>query len=339
MKPLETQKNSLDAFWSDLWVSNHLNFVVVAFWISIASFIVTTAWDLGAAEFILGMAGTASCGFSWLLARALFRADVEREVWPISVVAGLILTGLILSFGIEASAASGLAGVTLGVAHSVHALISSTVLLLAFIEAFLGYRSDLPRHEKQFRIAYAAGYGSLLGVSVLWLNSVPDSSQAARDSDMIKMVCATLAIGLSVWAWRFRVRHPLPRPKRQQRRMASISDADKALADRILQRLEADKLYLDPDLSLGRLARSLGEADHRVSKCITGVLGDRNFNSLVNRYRIEAAKAVLEDAGSADASILAVALDAGFSSIGPFNRAFKTQTGLTPSQYRRRNVA
>jgi AraC-like DNA-binding protein len=33
--------------------------------------------------------------------------------------------------------------------------------------------------------------------------------------------------------------------------------------------------------------------------------------------------------------ILTVALDAGFGSIGPFNRAFKAHTGLTPSEYRR----
>jgi len=33
--------------------------------------------------------------------------------------------------------------------------------------------------------------------------------------------------------------------------------------------------------------------------------------------------------------ILTIALDAGFGSIGPFNRAFKTHTGLTPTEYRR----
>ena len=29
------------------------------------------------------------------------------------------------------------------------------------------------------------------------------------------------------------------------------------------------------------------------------------------------------------------ALDAGFRSLGPFNRAFKTETGVTPSEFRR----
>jgi AraC-like DNA-binding protein len=33
--------------------------------------------------------------------------------------------------------------------------------------------------------------------------------------------------------------------------------------------------------------------------------------------------------------VLTIALDAGFSSLGPFNRAFKAETGVTPSEYRR----
>jgi len=32
--------------------------------------------------------------------------------------------------------------------------------------------------------------------------------------------------------------------------------------------------------------------------------------------------------------ISTIALDAGFQSLGPFNRAFKTETGLTPSEFR-----
>jgi AraC-like DNA-binding protein len=33
--------------------------------------------------------------------------------------------------------------------------------------------------------------------------------------------------------------------------------------------------------------------------------------------------------------ILTLALDLGYASLSPFNRAFKAHTGLTPSEYRR----
>jgi AraC-like DNA-binding protein len=33
--------------------------------------------------------------------------------------------------------------------------------------------------------------------------------------------------------------------------------------------------------------------------------------------------------------VTTIALDAGFQSLGPFNRAFKSETGVTPTEYRR----
>ena len=48
--------------------------------------------------------------------------------------------------------------------------------------------------------------------------------------------------------------------------------------------------------------------------------------------------AALRDPLQAEVPILTIALDAGFQSLGPFNRAFKAETGLTPSDYRRRQL-
>ena len=100
------------------------------------------------------------------------------------------------------------------------------------------------------------------------------------------------------------------------------------------QRVEADRLFLDPDLKVASLARRLREQDYRVSRAITLGLGERNFNRFINRYRIDHASALLSDPAQAGASILDIALESGFASIGPFNRAFKEQTGLTPRAFR-----
>ena len=37
--------------------------------------------------------------------------------------------------------------------------------------------------------------------------------------------------------------------------------------------------------------------------------------------------------------VLSIALESGFQSIGPFNRAFKAATGLTPTEFRREQLA
>ncbi len=45
------------------------------------------------------------------------------------------------------------------------------------------------------------------------------------------------------------------------------------------------------------------------------------------------------DPAKRELPVLTLALDAGFQSIDPFNRAFKTATGLTPTEFRRQKLA
>jgi AraC-like DNA-binding protein len=87
------------------------------------------------------------------------------------------------------------------------------------------------------------------------------------------------------------------------------------------------------------LAARLDLPEHRLRQVINEGLGHRNFNAFLNRYRIDEAKAALSDAGQRDVPVLTIAMDAGFQSIGPFNRAFKADTGLTPTEFRRNALA
>ena len=67
-------------------------------------------------------------------------------------------------------------------------------------------------------------------------------------------------------------------------------------------------------------------------RAVSAGLGFANFNRLINHHRIEQAKQVL--ASDDDRSILEIALDCGFGSVGPFNRAFKAETRMTPKAWR-----
>jgi AraC-like DNA-binding protein len=78
---------------------------------------------------------------------------------------------------------------------------------------------------------------------------------------------------------------------------------------------------------------NLPEAQLR--RLINDQLGYRNFPSFVNAHRIAAAKARLADPNEARAPVSAIAHDIGFGSLGPFNRAFRGETGLSPSEWRR----
>ena len=100
--------------------------------------------------------------------------------------------------------------------------------------------------------------------------------------------------------------------------------------------LEVDRIYLEPNIKVADAALRLRTPDYRVSQSVVSDLGFANFNQLINSYRIQEARAQLVRPDLADQPILSIAMECGFGSIGPFNRAFKAHTGMTPSAYRRR---
>ena len=114
-----------------------------------------------------------------------------------------------------------------------------------------------------------------------------------------------------------------------------MDPADQGLVAALERLMTAERAYRQDGLTIGTLAQQLGLPEYRLRRLINQALGYRNFNSFVNHYRIAEAKAALADPSQAEVPVLTIALDAGFSSLGPFNRAFKAETGMTPSEYRR----
>jgi AraC-like DNA-binding protein len=74
--------------------------------------------------------------------------------------------------------------------------------------------------------------------------------------------------------------------------------------------------------------------EHRLRRLINQGLGYRNFNDFLNGWRLAEVEVALADPAQAQVPVATMAFDAGFGSLGPFNRAFKARTGLTPTAYR-----
>ena len=93
-----------------------------------------------------------------------------------------------------------------------------------------------------------------------------------------------------------------------------------------------EKLYLDPDLTLARIARRLGYPLKQVSTAINAVTGE-NVSRYINKYRIDHACRAL-DAGE---NVTNTMLASGFNTKSNFNREFLRITGKTPSQWQQQN--
>jgi AraC-like DNA-binding protein len=111
---------------------------------------------------------------------------------------------------------------------------------------------------------------------------------------------------------------------------------DAVLLEALRKLMEHGRAYREEGLSIASLSQKLEVPEYRLRRLINRQLGHRNFSTFVNGYRLADAQTALADPGQADVPILTIALDAGFGSVGPFNRAFKAHTGLTPTEYRRR---
>jgi AraC-like DNA-binding protein len=97
--------------------------------------------------------------------------------------------------------------------------------------------------------------------------------------------------------------------------------------------VESSKPYLNRDLNIQDLSLMTGIPRHY----ITQILNERHkksFFNFINEYRVKEVIERFEDPRNNNFTILAIAYDSGFNSKTTFNSIFKSQTGLTPSQYR-----
>jgi AraC-like DNA-binding protein len=117
---------------------------------------------------------------------------------------------------------------------------------------------------------------------------------------------------------------------------ASCDRAIKADLGRIQALMETQEAWREEGLTITSLAVRVNLPEAHLRRLINDQLGYRNFPSFVNSHRIAAARKRLSDPAEARTSISAIAYDIGFASLGPFNRAFRDETGLSPSEWRRK---
>jgi AraC-like DNA-binding protein len=124
---------------------------------------------------------------------------------------------------------------------------------------------------------------------------------------------------------------PPPSKPRYANKKLSTADRD-AFVARLTACMEQDQLYRNGELKLEDLAAHIAMTPHELSQLINE--NGANFADYLNGYRVEALKKALHDPSQASASILDLALEAGFNSKSAMNRVFKKQTGMTPGEFR-----
>ena len=222
--------------------------------------------------------------------------------------------------------------------RSLRGYIVGVGALYSIVQVALRLRSSDGRLDAGSAIADVALMGLLVG-GIAWrlLRVAPEELLVRRGAAIEGPPDPARSSGVAELA-------PPPEPRTdpvaidEQSVTLPLDAVDRRVLELLQSALQAHA-YLEQGLSLGTLALRLGVAEYRLRRVIHHQLGFRHFSTFVNSFRLSHAQAALSDPARSALSVLDIALEAGFGSIGPFNRAFRAAEGITPTEFRRRALA
>ncbi|UTW54955.1 helix-turn-helix domain-containing protein [Kordiimonas sp. SCSIO 12610] len=306
--------------------------------ISISGFLIVSIYDETAIFGRLGvplvLVAELNPGLTWLFCLSLFKDNFKIQPAHWLVVIFYVLSAIIYQFDILTD----------------YSAVTTSRLVRIAIYGYLiyviiaGRNEDLVEERRSFRLwlvgaviaatafisiaelfypdFYDLGYGSLSQAAVIFVISLFLLSHITRVNDQVFFVRADdVKIGKVDNA---------------------IEDTDLSAEDRHglndLQASMTDGIYKEAGLTISMLSERLNIPEHRLRKLINHHLGYQNFSQFLNEYRVDDAKRRLSKIEERHNSVLTIAMDLGYQSLGPFNRAFKNRTGQTPTEFRRQQL-
>jgi len=108
-------------------------------------------------------------------------------------------------------------------------------------------------------------------------------------------------------------------------------EAEKCI--RLLKKaMDNEKFYLDPELTVNKLADHLAISPKLISAVLNGQL-KKGFSAFVNEYRVAEVKEKMLHPGNSHITLAGLARDSGFNSVATFQRAFKASENKTPKEF------
>ena len=270
----------------------------------------------------------ATVGWFWLFMQTLFE-DRRVQPWHTAVIVALALIG--------AAAVYTPADISRWI-WLVSNVLQAGLLLHALMIVLRGWKTDLVETRRRLRgpfLAVVTVYTLVMRGLETWstFNGDPEWFLVFNATTLALMCLAGTMIFLDPRAGLF---GEAGREGEKPRTVVAGPDrATQADLDRLDRLMKTDQVWREEGLTIASLAVKLNMPEAHLRRLINDQLGYRNFPSFVNSHRINEAKSRLADPGQARTPVSSIAYDIGFASLGPFNRAFREETGKSPSEWRR----
>src|SRR5918999_2200333 len=312
---------------------DHTARIGAALAISVATFLLTSMQSanqlFGALTYPLSAICSTHPVWFWLFCSARFADRMRLAPRHVVCLAAMAIVGL----AVTSAVSDGPQGLErfLAIAFAAASLV---FISLGPLTVYLGGRADLDARRRKIRTWFVPLVSTYLAAVVLVQAYVMLTGQPTPRPlvllnlaviDSVGIAALLTFVQIKVFNWLDLV-EPAPTPD-------MLSRLELSVLERLNRRLVPERLYAR-ELSIATLAALLDTQEHVLRRVINRGLGFKNFNDFLHSHRLREAAARLRDPAQQRVPVLTIALDVGYGSIGPFNRAFKERFGMTPTEYR-----
>lgn len=222
-----------------------------------------------------------------------------------------------------------------GFLRAIPRIVAMAYIFVALFKTLSKRQKDLVEERRNFRLTFVSINGTymfavLVSELALQGQKAPDLIDALHTTGILLTVLYFMNRIFSVGG------HILGGFAESTGKEKAGAPVDPELLKKLQDAMAVDRAYTRESLSIRALAEQLGVQEYLLRRLINGGLGYRNFNDYLNELRINEAARILADAGGAATPIIRLAMDLGFGSLAPFNKAFKERKGMTPTEFRKK---
>jgi AraC-like DNA-binding protein len=281
--------------------------------------------------------GVLTTGLIWLFCVSLFDDDLKLRPVHYLVPSAFFISGIPFVLGLSEHPSLGD-----GVVHKLIAVGKIFVIGHVIFVAWKGRDIDLIERRRKFRLLFVS-IVVVISLIILLVEAAFSAHEIGAELKLLQAI-AFLIVSVGILSRISLIEAEalfMPSPKILKAPVRSPPELCRPEDENnlaVLTKLMADEIYKEPGLTTAMLAEKARMPEHRMRHLINKHMGYRNFADYLNYHRVEDAKRRLSDIDERHIPVLTIAMETGYLSLGPFNRAFKERTGLTPTAYRKNSL-